>query len=189
MGTNAHTKILCTQAPIQVPKIARWQTHRLSRTKKRRCYKTTVTKTAVAHHVSQKTTVTPRVTKDDGHTTCHKRRRNTPRVTKTTVHTTCHKDDGSHHVSQRQRLYTNVTEDNGYKPYVTKDSGYKPYVTNAAKNHMSTTVVKPYVTKDAAKPICQRRWPQPTCQTKFGAITPNGAKCKLLINLHYIFTT
>ena len=128
MGTNARTKILCTQAPIKSQKLPA-DKHVGCQGQKRRCYKTTVTKTAVAHHVSQKTTVTPHVTKDDGHTTCHKRRRNTPRVTKTTAHTTCHKDDGSHHMSQRQRLHTNVTKDNGYKPYVTKDSGYKPYVT------------------------------------------------------------
>ena len=72
-------------------------------------------KTAIAHHVSQKTTVAPRVTKDDGthhvsqkttvhhvsqkttvHTTCHKRQRYTPRVTK---------DDGTHHVSQKTTVH------------------------------------------------------------------------------------
>ena len=142
--------------------------------------KTTVTKTAVAHHVSQKTTVTPHVTKDDGHTTCHKRRRNTPRVTKTTVHTTCHKDNGYTPMSRRTMATNRMLP----RTVVTNHMSQ-----NAAKNHMSTTVVKPYVTKDAAKPICQRLWLQTICQThvKFGAITPNGAKCKLLLNTCTIF--
>ena len=100
-------------------------------------------KTAIAHHVSQKTTVTPRVTmttvyttchkrqqhtprvtKDDGthhvsqkttvHTTCHKRRRYTPHVTKTTVHTPCHKDDGTHHVSQKTTVHITCYKDEGH---------------------------------------------------------------------------
>ena len=166
MGRNAHTKILCTQAPIKSQKLAAdkhigcqgQKKHVAKRQSQSVCQKklrlhTTWYRRRRSHHVSQKTTV---------HTTCHKRRRYTPRVTKTTVHTTCHNG---------QRLYTNVAKDSGHKPYVTKDGGYKPYVTNAAKT------------------VCQRRWLQTICQThvKFSAITPNGAKCKLLLNTCTMF--
>ena len=133
-----------------------------------------------SHHVSQKTTVTPRVTKDDGTHHVSQRRRLTPRVTKTTAHTTCHKDNGYTPMSRRTMATNRMLP----RTVVTNHMSQ-----NAAKNHMSTTVVKPYVTKDAAKPICQRRWLQPTCQThvKFGAITPNGAKCKLLLPALYFY--
>ena len=51
--------------------------------------------------VLQDSDCTPRVTEDNGHTTCHKYDGIHHVSQKTTVHTTCHQDDGTHHVSQR----------------------------------------------------------------------------------------
>ena len=56
--------------------------------------------------VLQDSDCTPRVTEDNGRTTCHKRRRYTPRVTKDYGTPRVTKDDGTHHVSQKTTVHT-----------------------------------------------------------------------------------
>ena len=124
MGTNAHTKILCTQAPIKSQKLPA-DKHIGRQGQKRRL-----------------------------HTMCHRRRRSHHVSQKTTVHTTCHKDDGYTPMSRRtvatnrmlprtvvtNHMSLNAAENHMsttvVKPYVkktrlnpyVKDGGYKPYV-------------------------------------------------------------
>ena len=85
-----------------------------------------------SHHTSQKTTVTPRVTKDDGTHHVSQRRRLTPRVTKTTAHTTCHKDNGYTPCHEGQWLQT-VCYQGQWLQTICHKTRLKPYVNDGGQ--------------------------------------------------------